>query len=220
MWEAFAVESRPRTRNGSSDWRMLAANAANAILDARCAGNARRSTMSDKNSVASIFANQDQAEAAIKTLKAGGINLKRMSLVGRGFHSEQHVVGYNTAGNRMKVWGGAGAFWGGMWGLLFGSTFFWVPGVGPLMLAGPIVAWIIGALGGAVVVGGLSALSAALFSIGIPNDSILEDEAAIKAEKIVLVVDETPVDVRKAERLPGSTSATKTTLHLGSLVAA
>lgn len=93
--------------------------------------------MSSTNSVVSIFADQDQAEAAIKTLQAGGIALTSMSLVGRGFHSEQHVVGYYTAGDRMKVWGGTGAFRGGMWGLLFGSAFFWVPGVGPLMLAGP-----------------------------------------------------------------------------------
>ncbi|MFZ4573861.1 MAG: permease [Phycisphaerales bacterium] len=176
--------------------------------------------MSNKNSVVSIFTTQDLAEAAIKTLRAGGIDLKRMSLMGRGYHSEQHVVGYYTAGDRMRVWGSTGAFWGGMWGLLFGSAFFWLPGVGPLMLAGPIVAWIIGALEGAVVVGGLSALGAALYSIGVPNDSILEYETAIKAEQIVLVVDGTPEDVQKAERILHGTGAVKTTLHIGSAVAA
>lgn len=163
--------------------------------------------MSNKNSVVSIFANQDQANAAIKTLQTGGINLSRISLVGRGVHSEQRVVGYYNAGDRMKAWGMSGALWGGMWGLLFGSAFFRVPGVGPLMLAGPIVSWIIGAIEGTLVVGGLSALGAALFSIGIPNDSILEYETAIKAEKIVLVVHGTPEDVRKSERRLAGTSA-------------
>jgi hypothetical protein len=176
--------------------------------------------MSHGNSVVSIFANQDQAEAAIKVLEAGGIELTRMSLVGRGAHSEQHVVGYYTAGDRMMAWGGNGAFWGGMWGMLFGSAFFLVPGIGPLVFAGPIVAWIVGALEGAVIVGGLSALGAALFSIGIPNDSILQYETAIKEEKLLLVVDGNPGEVRKAEKLLNGTAATKTTVHMGALVAA
>ncbi|XVJ60063.1 MAG: permease [Tepidisphaera sp.] len=172
--------------------------------------------MSNTHSVVSIFARQEQAEAAIKSLQAGGISLNRMSVVGRGFHSEQHVVGYYNAGDRMKAWGGSGAFWGGMWGLLFGSAFFWVPGVGPLMVAGPIVAWIVGALEGAVVVGGLSALGAAFYSIGIPNDSILQYETAIRAEKILLVVDGSLEEVKSAERLLAETSATHTKVHVAS----
>ena len=67
----------------------------------------------------------------------------------------------------MKYWGKLGAFWGGLWGLLFGSTFFLVPGVGP------IVSWIVGALQGAAVVGGISAVGAALYGIAIPKDSVL-----------------------------------------------
>ena len=51
-----------------------------------------------------------------------------------------------------------GAFWGGLWGLLFGApAFLIIPGVGPVVAAGSIVAWIVAALEGAVVVGGLSA---------------------------------------------------------------
>jgi hypothetical protein len=80
-----------------------------------------------------------------------------------------------------------GAFWGGIWGLLFGSAFFLIPGVGPLLVAGPLVGWLVGALEGAVVVGGLSAIGAGLFSLGIPKDSILRYETALKAGKFVLI---------------------------------
>jgi hypothetical protein len=69
----------------------------------------------------------------------------------------------------MKYWGKLGAFWGGVWGLLFGSAMFLIPGVGPLLVAGPLVGWIVGALEGAVVVGGLSAMGAGLYSLGIPH---------------------------------------------------
>ena len=43
-------------------------------------------------------------------------------------------------------------FWGGIWALLLGSAFFWVPGLGPLLVAGPLVAWIVGALETAAVI--------------------------------------------------------------------
>ena len=60
----------------------------------------------------------------------------------------------------MKYWGKQGAFWGGLWGLLCGAAFFAIPGIGPVLVAGPLVASIIGALEGAIVVGGLSARGA------------------------------------------------------------
>jgi hypothetical protein len=39
----------------------------------------------------------------------------------------------------MLYWGTLGDFWGGFWALLFGSAFFWAPGVGQLAVAGPLV---------------------------------------------------------------------------------
>jgi len=67
--------------------------------------------------------------------------------------------------------------------MLFGSAFFFIPGIGPLLVAGPLVTWILGALEGAVVMGGISALGAALVSIGIPENSVLQYEAELKAGK-------------------------------------
>ena len=92
----------------------------------------------------------------------------------------------------MKYWGKLGAFWGGFWGLLFGSAMFAIPGIGPILVAGPLVAWIVGALEGAVVVGGVSAVGAGLFSIGIPKDSVIKYEVALKTDKFVLAVHGTP----------------------------
>jgi hypothetical protein len=114
--------------------------------------------------------------------------MKKLSIVGRDEHTDEHVVGYYNAGDRMKYWGKLGAFWGGFWGLLFGAGFFLIPGIGPLLVAGPLVSWIVGALEGAVVVGGLSAIGAGLYSLGIPKDSILQYEKALKTGKYVLIV--------------------------------
>ena len=124
--------------------------------------------------------------------------MKTLSIVGKDYHTDESVVGYYNAGDRMKYWGKQGAFWGGLWGMLFGAAFFAIPGLGPILVAGPLVAWIIGGLEGAVVVGGLSALGAGLYSIGIPKDSIVQYEAALKADKFLVLAHGTADDVAKA----------------------
>ena len=86
--------------------------------------------------------------------------MKSLSIAARNTHTDEHVVGYYNAGDRMKYWGKMGAFWGGFWGLLFGSAMFAIPGLGPFLVAGPLVAWIVGVLRGAVV-GGVSAVERA-----------------------------------------------------------
>ena len=122
-------------------------------------------------------------------------------------------MGYYNAGDRMKRWGKTGAFWGGFWGLLFGSAFFAIPGVGPILVAGPLVAWIVGALEGAVVVGGLSAAGAGLYSIGIPKNSVVEYETAVKSDKFVLIVHGTATEVSKAKEVLAATNSAQLDLH-------
>jgi hypothetical protein len=95
-------------------------------------------------------------------------------------------VRYYTTGDRMKAWGKNGAFCGGLWGPLFGFAFFLIPGIGPLLATGPLLAWLVGALECALVVGGLSAVGAGLHGIGIPKDSIVEYETQINAGKFVV----------------------------------
>jgi hypothetical protein len=124
--------------------------------------------------------------------------MKSLSIVAKDYHTDEHVVGYYTTGDRMKRWGKTGAFWGGFWGLLFGAAFFAIPGIGPLLVAGPLVTWILGALEGAVVVGGLSALGAGLFSIGVPKNSVLQYELAVKNDKFLLIVHGSASEVAKA----------------------
>ena len=86
---------------------------------------------SDKNSVVAIFESHERAEDAIRELQKSGFDMKKLSIIGKDYHTEENVVGYYNAGDRMKYWGKLGAFWGGFWGILFGSAFFWVPGIGP-----------------------------------------------------------------------------------------
>jgi uncharacterized membrane protein len=154
--------------------------------------------MKKQSSVIAVFKSHNEAEEAVKALEHSGFEMDHLSIVAKDYHAEEQVVGYYNAGDRMMYWGQQGAFWGGLWGMLFGSAFFLIPGIGPLVMAGPIVAWIVAALEGAVVVGGLSALSAAFFSIGIPENTLIEYETAIKAGKFVLIANGTASEISKA----------------------
>lgn len=155
--------------------------------------------MSNLESVVAVFNRHEQAEQAVKELQEGGLDMKTLSIAAKDTHLDEHVVGYYSMGERMKYWGTLGALWGGFWGLLFGSAMFAIPGLGPILVAGPLVAWIIGALEEAVVMGGLSALGAGLVSIGIPHDSVIEYETALRSDKYVLIAHGTPIMVQKAK---------------------
>ena len=174
--------------------------------------------MSTLNSVVAVYDTHTQAEQAVKELQQAGIDMKSLSIAGRDTHTDEHVVGYYNAGDRMKYWGKVGAFWGGFWGLLFGSALFAIPGIGPVLVAGPLVAWIVAGLEGAVVVGGVSAVGAGLVSIGIPKDSVLKYDLALKTDKYLLIVHGTPEAVEKARSIISNTKPSFHEVHSGTVL--
>jgi len=176
--------------------------------------------MSTQESVVAVYPTHTEADQAVKTLQHGGFDMHNLSIVGRGYHTDEHAIGYYNAGDRMKYWGKVGAFWGGFWGLLFGSAFFMIPGLGPILAAGPVVAWIIAGLEGAVEVGALGALGAGLFSIGIPKDSIVKYEAALKTDQFLLIANGTAEEVAKAKNIIESTNPAQISAHTGPKAAA
>lgn len=169
--------------------------------------------MLTKQSAVAVYNTHSEAEAAIKELVRAGCDMKKLSIVGKEFHTEEHVVGYYNAGDRIRVWGKYGAFWGAVWGLLFGSALFVIPGLGPVVVFGPLAAWIIGALEGAAVVGGLSALGAGLYSIGVPKDSILKYEKAIEAGKFMVVAHGDAEAISKIMSVIAATHPAETKVH-------
>jgi hypothetical protein len=169
--------------------------------------------MTDSSSVVAVYDSHTDAENAVAKLSAASFDITRVSIVGKDYHTEEKVVGYYTAGDRMKSWGGMGAFWGGIWGLLFGAGFFLIPGIGPVLVAGPFLAALVGALESAVIVGGLSVLTAGLISLGIPKESAVKYEAEIKADKFVMVVHGTPEELQRAQAILAATSPVSIEKH-------
>lgn len=144
--------------------------------------------MDHQKTPAFIYNTHTEAEEAIRSLSKSGFDMKQLSLVGKGYHSEEHPVGFYTVGDRIKAWGGVGAFWGALWGALVAPAIFVFPGLGLVAMAGPLVATLVSVLEGAAIVGGVSALGAALSQIGVPKNQVIKYETAVKADKFVLMV--------------------------------
>ena len=70
--------------------------------------------MTDTNAVIAVYETHSGAENAVKDLQKSGFDMKKLSVVGKDYHTDEQVVGYYNAGDRMKYWGKTGAFWGGL----------------------------------------------------------------------------------------------------------
>jgi len=155
----------------------------------------------DDNCVA-VFERHQDAEAAVRELGRVGYDMNKLSIVGRDYHTEEQATGFYNAGDRVKYWGRAGAFWGSMFGILLAPAFFWIPGIGPILTGGLIGSALMGTLEGAAigaaVGGGATAFAAALASMGIPKDSIVGYETALKADRFVLIAGGTKTEVETA----------------------
>jgi hypothetical protein len=167
----------------------------------------------DQSSAVAVFSDLSGAENAIGALKNSGFDIRKLSVLSKDFHSEDSVVGFYGASDRMKYWGKMGAFWGAMWGHSAGAAFLIVPGIGPVVIAGPFAGWIISALEGAVFVGGVGALGAGLVSLGISKDKALRYESSMKAGKFLLILQGTDSDAIKARNTLESTEAEEIDIH-------
>ena len=168
-----------------------------------------------EHTVVAIYDSHIDAEAALKELQKAGLDMKRLSIIGQDYHTEEHALGFYTSGDRMKFWGVRGAFWGSLWGVLFGGAFFFIPVIGPLVVMGPLVGWIVGALEGAALGGAAGVFAAALASIGIPKDSIVRYELDVKAGKFLVLARGTPEMITHAHVVLGTTGASLLAAHAG-----
>ena len=141
--------------------------------------------------------------------------MKHLSVIGKGYHSEEKVVGFYSAGDRINLWGTRGAFGGGFWGLFFGGLSMTIPVVGHVVVLGYLATVAISAIESAILVGGLSALGAALYSIAVPKDSVLQYEAALKADSFLVMAHGTAEEMARAKAILGTANPSRLDVHAG-----
>jgi hypothetical protein len=140
-------------------------------------------------------------EECVQRLRQSGFDLSKLSVVAKDGHPERRVVAHYGADGQARHWGECGAFWTAMWASLSGWACVAIPGAGPILVAGPLGGWIVAALENEAVFGGLSALGAALYGLGIPKDAVLRCEAAVRMDKLLLIAHGAADEVGKAREI-------------------
>lgn len=137
---------------------------------------------SPADALVAVSKSHDETKACVRDFKRSVCDMKQLAFVGCDHTTGLPVAGCGATMGRVKCWGAIGAFWGGVWGWLFGSTFFQNEGAGPLRVAEPLVGWMVGALEGAVIGGGLIVVVACLYSLCSRKNGIVFCETALKPE--------------------------------------
>ena len=139
-----------------------------------------------------------------------------LSVVGKQSHTGEKIVGFYTIGDRMKFCGKRGALWGALWGLFLGGVSLTIPVIGPTLVLGSLAAIVVSAVEGAMMIGGLSALGAALYTVGIPRDSIGQYEQAVKADGFLVIVHGALEELKRASAILAHGNPSLLNLHDGS----
>ena len=143
--------------------------------------------MSDKNTaVFGIYPTQESADAAVDTLRTRGFRPTDMSVLfpeNSGSKEFGHEKGTKSAEGAVAG-GGTGAVIGGALGWLAGIGMLAIPGVGPFIAAGPIVA----ALAGMGAGGAIGGTTGALIGLGIPEYQAKRYEGRMRKGGILLSV--------------------------------
>lgn len=168
-----------------------------------------------QTAVIGSFDTHVQAEQTVKALDTWGFPMRHLSIVSKGYHTEENPIGFYTAVDRVKAWGGAGLLWGSLWGLLFGAFAVWIPGFWPFFEMGPLANLLVTTAEGAVLVGGAAALGAALISLGQTDKGVIKYQRLVKADSFLVIAHGTPDEVKRAKELMRQEKAAETAVSDG-----
>jgi hypothetical protein len=166
-----------------------------------------------ENSVVGMYTNLDAAEDAVRQLGQGGFPIQHVSIIAQDLGSEKKIHGFVTACDVAKSSAQTGAWVGGIFGVLVGAAFLWVPGVGPLVVAGSLASVLLGGLEGAVAGAATTGLLGWLMGLGISRKHILKYEQHVKAGKYLLLAHGSPDEVAKAKQILTATKPTELDVH-------
>lgn len=153
-----------------------------------------------KKSVVCIVQDRVRAETIVDQLKAAGFSDNDLSVLfpdKQGTRDFAHE--HNTKAPEGAVAGvSAGGALGGTLGLLAGIGALAIPGLGPFIAAGPLVA----ALSGAAVGAAAGGLTGALIGMGIPELEAKRYEGKVKGGNLLVAVHtEDAAEQKTAERI-------------------
>ena len=166
-----------------------------------------------EQSVIGVYNTMSEAEEAVRMLDKGKFPIKQVSVVTQDMQSEKAVQGYLSAGDIAKSGAGTGAWVGGIFGLLIGAAFIWVPGFGPLVVAGSFASLLLGTMEGVAAGAAGGGVLGSLIGWGVSKQHILKYEEHLKGGKYLLMVFGSQDEVTRAHDILKDSGAAELTQH-------
>lgn len=141
-----------------------------------------------ENIISGHFSTHESAEGAVRALGESGVPMKNVSIVAQNLQTTEQVQGFITTADVAGAGASTGAWWGGFFGLLFGSAFLWIPGFGPLIVAGWLASSLLGMLEGAAVGAAGGGLVGALMGYGLSKDKAIKYESVVLASNYLVLM--------------------------------
>lgn len=151
------------------------------------------------------FTKLAEAEDAVRRLINGGLRSEKISVLGKDMQCEKQVHGFVTSCDVAKKAAAGSAWFGGLFGLLVGAAFLWVPGVGPLIVAGSLTGVLLGGVEGAVAAAATGGVLGWLSALGIDKKHIIKYEDHLKAGRYLVVVNGSADDLELADSILSTT---------------
>jgi hypothetical protein len=169
-----------------------------------------------EQSVVGVYDTMAQAEGALRKLDEAGFPITHVSIVSQNPQSEKEVVGYITVADVAQKGLITGAWAGGLLSLLAGAAFLWIPGFGPLVVAGRLASLLLGVLSGmegAVIGAAYGGVLGTLAGWGVSKEHIFKYEEHVRAGKHLVIAHGNAEEVARARSLLQDTSATALHVH-------
>jgi hypothetical protein len=159
----------------------------------------------ERQTVVAVYAALEPARAAVDALRGRGIPAEQISFVARTLQERPELREQINLGDKTEVDAAKGAGLGGLAGLLAGAALAAIPGIGPLLLLGPLAAGLTGA-----VVGGLIG---AMTGWGVPREQAARYEDEVRRGNYLVIVRGDPEQVHRAEEALEATRAQSVRRH-------
>jgi len=171
--------------------------------------------MHDRNVCIALIDEHQRVKSVLEKLLESRFHAEQISVVGKDHPGDKHIHGYASTGEQMKFWGVQGAIWGSIMGMLAGAGFLFVPGIGPLMVGGPLLSMVLGGLEGSAGLAGIEALFAGLLHLGFSKDGLADFERELKAGKSLVLVHGNTGEVIRAKDVLGAAGIAVVSVHTG-----
>lgn len=165
--------------------------------------NAGTTQNTASKAVVGLFSDLKLAEQSVKQLRSNGFSTEEINIISK----DKQESGQTTELTDDSIMDGTmtGGAIGGVGGLLLGAGALAIPGVGPIIAAGPIAATISGAIGGGIAGG--------LIDWGIPSEKSEDYSNQVSSGSTLAVIKTTQDKVAQAIQVLTSTGATNIETH-------